>query len=206
MTETEFDKIRAALKSAYPGFNICPDVYAIRLWYRSLKDLDYKLCETALLEIFATQKYPPAISDIREKCAECMMGSLPDAGEAWGEVQKAIRKYGSYNEPDAMRALSDTTRQAVKRMGFRELCMSDNAVADRAHFMKIFDAIAKREIQSAQVPPEVMEMKNQFVASLMKKDDDPEPAYEDKRLILSSAERAKPEYIDELMRSHGFKE
>lgn len=33
----------------------------IRMWYRMLGDLDYKLCETALMELFATHTYPPQI-------------------------------------------------------------------------------------------------------------------------------------------------
>ena len=34
-----------------------PDQYSIRMWYRMLGDLDYKLCETALMELFATHTY-----------------------------------------------------------------------------------------------------------------------------------------------------
>jgi hypothetical protein len=30
----------------------------------------------------------------------------------------------------------------VKRLGWRDLCASENAVADRAHFMKMYDAVA----------------------------------------------------------------
>lgn len=48
MTPQEFDVIRAAIKSAYPTFNIMPDKYSIQLWYRMLGDIDFKVCETAL--------------------------------------------------------------------------------------------------------------------------------------------------------------
>lgn len=48
MTPQEFDVIRAAIKSAYPTFNIMPDRYSIQLWYRMLGDIDFKICETAL--------------------------------------------------------------------------------------------------------------------------------------------------------------
>lgn len=61
VTQQEFDLIRASIKSAYPTFNVMPDQYSIRMWYRMLGDLDYKLCETALMELFATHTYPPQI-------------------------------------------------------------------------------------------------------------------------------------------------
>lgn len=61
VTPQEFDFIRASIKSAYPTFNVMPDQYSIRMWYRMLGDLDYKLCETALMELFATHTYPPQI-------------------------------------------------------------------------------------------------------------------------------------------------
>lgn len=68
-----------------------------------LGDLDYKLCETALMELFATHTYPPQISEIREKCAEYTVPHLKDQGEAWGEVQKAISQYGYYRQESIKR-------------------------------------------------------------------------------------------------------
>ena len=78
VTPQEFDFVRASIKSAYPTFNVMPDQYSIRMWYRMLGDLDYKLCETALMELFATHTYPPQISEIREKCAEYTVPLLTD--------------------------------------------------------------------------------------------------------------------------------
>ena len=84
-----------------------------------LGDLDYKLCETALMELFATHTYPPQISEIREKCAEYTVPHLKDQGEAWGEVQKAISQYGYYRQEEALESLTPIVREAVKRLGFR---------------------------------------------------------------------------------------
>lgn len=106
VTPQEFDFIRASIKSAYPTFNVMPDQYSIRMWYRMLGDLDYKLCETALMELFATHTYPPQISEIREKCAEYTVPHLKDQGEAWGEVQKAISQYGYYRQEEALESLT----------------------------------------------------------------------------------------------------
>ena len=90
-----------------------------------LGDLDYKLCETALMELFATHTYPPQISEIREKCAEYTVPHLKDQGEAWGEVQKAISQYGYYRQEEALESLTPIVREAVKRLGFREICLDE---------------------------------------------------------------------------------
>ena len=158
MTPQEFDVIRAAIKSAYPTFNIMPDKYSIQLWYRMLGDIDFKVCETALQELIATQTYPQ-IAEIRTKCAEYTLPKIKDAGEAWGDVQRAIQKYGYYRADEAMTSLSGPTKEAVERIGFRELCLGDNTVANRAHFFKIYDAILQRKINDSCLPELVLKKK-----------------------------------------------
>lgn len=64
------------------------------------------------------------------------------AEEAWGELRNEQSRvggiYGSPNFDD------ETLRKTVKIMGWRNLCLSTNEEADRAHFMKIFSALKVR--------------------------------------------------------------
>lgn len=166
VTPQEFDFIRASIKSAYPTFNVMPDQYSIRMWYRMLGDLDYKLCETALMELFATHTYPPQISEIREKCAEYTVPHLKDQGEAWGEVQKAISQYGYYRQEEALESLTPIVREAVKRLGFREMCLDENQDAVRAHFFKIYSTLIERKTNDAKLPPSILEAKKNILHSL----------------------------------------
>ena len=116
-----------------------------------LGDLDYKLCETALMELFATHTYPPQISEIREKCAEYTVPHLKDQGEAWGEVQKAISQYGYYRQEEALESLTPIVREAVRRLGFREICLDENQDAVRAHFFKIYSTLIERKTNDAKL-------------------------------------------------------
>lgn len=207
MTPEEFDFIRAAIKSAYPSFNIMPDKYSIKVWYRMLGDLDFKLCETALLELIATHTYPPQIAEIRAKCAEYNSPQLKDAGEAWGEIQMAIRKYGYYRADEALESLSAPVRTAAERIGFRELCTSENPEANRAHFFKIYNAIAERESQNAMIPVQILEQKEAYQNKISMQD---AVKIEDKRERSSEIENcgmksSSQEYIDNLLRKHGFR-
>lgn len=137
MTEQEFDLIRMAIKSAYPTANVMPDVYSIRLWYRMLGDLPYKVCETALFELFSTHTFPPSISEIRGKCAEYTALPAVDEGTAWGEVKNAISRYGIYRTEEALQSMSPAVRKAVERIGFRDICLDENEMANVRHVRRI---------------------------------------------------------------------
>lgn len=168
-----------------------------------LGDLDYKLCETALMELFATHTYPPQISEIREKCAEYTVPHLKDQGEAWGEVQKAISQYGYYRQEEALESLTPIVREAVRRLGFREICLDENQDAVRAHFFKIYSTLIERKTNDAKLPPSILEAKNKYIAQLTTHEN---VAIEQqhREQMAEEPERATPEYIDMLMREHGF--
>ncbi len=202
MTPQEFDVIRAAIKSAYPTFNIMPDRYSIQLWYQMLCDIDFKVCETALQELIATQTYPPQIAEIRAKCAEYISPKMKDAGEAWGDVQRAIQKYGYYRADEALASLSGPTKEAVERMGFRELCLGDNPVANRAQFFKIYDAIAQRKINENRLPELVLKKKTEYMLNC--EEQEKPPAIED-NTREPDVNVSTPEFIDRLMREKGLR-
>lgn len=147
---------------------------------------------------------PPQISEIREKCAEYTVPHLKDQGEAWGEVQKAISQYGYYRQEEALESLTPIVREAVKRLGFREICLDENQDAVRAHFFKIYSTLIERKTNDAKLPPSILEAKNKYIAQLTTHENAAiEQQHRDQ--IAEEPERATPEYIDMLMREHGFK-
>ena len=152
MTEQEFMKIAATIKTSYPAVNVLKDKASMNIWYMMLSDIDYKVCQNAVLELISTLKFPPTIAEIREKCS--MLTSLPvkDWGEAWEDVLMTIRKFGYPQELEAMNSLDELTRKCVKRIGYQNICMSDNISADRANFRMIYETEAQRKKTDNQLP------------------------------------------------------
>ena len=70
----------------------------------------------------------------------------------WGEVNEAIRHYGYYHQEEGMTSLREPMRIAVQRMGWRALCTSENDMADRAHFLRIYESIVKQDTTQKQLP------------------------------------------------------
>lgn len=155
MNKKEFAVFVAALKTFYPRENLLPNQQAAELWYRELCDLPYNVAETALREYVHLNKWPPTIADIRERAAGIRNGASPDWGEGWNQLQAAIRRYGVYRPEEAVERLKGTIREVVERLGFRELCLSENVTADRARFKDLYEKIAERKRKDEQLSQSV---------------------------------------------------
>lgn len=152
MTRNEFATFAAAMKTFFPREQLLPNAAAMELWYRELSDIPYTVAEAALRKYVSTNKFSPTIADIREMAVTVTQGEKPDWSEGWRQLELAIRKYGQYNIPDAMASMDDITRDTVKRLGYRNLCMSENVMADRANFRMIFEQLADRRQKEQQMP------------------------------------------------------
>lgn len=146
MNKKQFSFIIAALKSNYRNFGV-DTKEQIEFWYEMLKDIDYQILELAVKKLISEMVYPPTIADIRKAVAETIEEPMLDAAGAWGEVKLAIRNYGSYREEEALKSLSPITRKVIEGMGWKELCWSksENEMANRAHFIKLYEALTDRE-------------------------------------------------------------
>jgi hypothetical protein len=152
MTEKEFSILAKGMKAVYTMPSFLPDSDAMNVWYQLLKDLDYMVVQTAVQKYMLTQKNPPVIADIRELCASVTMGEKPLWSDGWEEVMQAIRRYGSYNEEKALERMSDITKQCVKRLGYQNLCRSEDISIERANFRMIYEQIANREQERKKIP------------------------------------------------------
>lgn len=155
MDKQEFSKWVMALKTYYPREQLLPNNQAIELWYQALKDIPMQVAEAALRKWVATSKWSPTIAEIREMCVDVKRGDAPDWSDGWEQVQLAIKRFGSYRPAEAMASLDPITREAVRRIGFYNLCVSENPTSDRKQFRDTFEIMAKREQMRLQLPIEL---------------------------------------------------
>lgn len=141
-----------ALKTYYPKENILPNNQAVELWFRQLQDIPYQVAEASLNKWVATNKWSPSIAEIREMASTIQEGEVPDWGDGWEQVLMAIRKYGMYRIAEAMETFDPLTKQCVERLGFRNLCISENINQDRANFRMIYEQLAERKKKDSQIP------------------------------------------------------
>lgn len=152
MTKIEFAKIAAAIRAYYPQANIIPNEAAAELWFRQLGDIPYQTATVALNKWVSVNRWPPTIADIREAALEVSTDAIPDWSEAWETVLNAIRRFGPYRQEDAMASLDEITLTVVRRLGFMNLCSSENIAADRANFRTIYQVVAERRRKEEQLP------------------------------------------------------
>lgn len=164
MNVKEFAMISSAIKACYPWANVMPDDVSTDIWYGMLKDLDYKVVSNAVQSYIATNKMPPSIADIRELSSQITSIKVLDYGEAWETVLKAIRRYGYMQEIEALESLDDLTRKCVRRIGWQNICMSENIVADRANFRMMYEQEQQQQKKLNQIPMSVNNRRNELAS------------------------------------------
>lgn len=152
MDKKEFGMFASALRTYYSRENLLPNSQALELWFRQLQDIPFPVAEAVLDKWVATNKWSPSIADIRELATEIQIGKLPDWGEAWEETCKAIRRFGMYRAKEGIESLSPLTMETVNRLGWNNLCLSENQTADRANFRQCYEIVAKREHEAKILP------------------------------------------------------
>lgn len=167
MNKKEFALFSMALKTYFPRDNLLPTEEAMELWYRELQDIPNETAMAMLRKWVDTQKWPPTIAEIRTMCSEIANGKLPDWGEAWREVEKAVWRYGYMQEEKALDSMSPTTQSAVLKIGWRGICMSENPDTIRAQFRQVYEICAKREVEDRQLPPALKEAISQIGAKML---------------------------------------
>ncbi len=153
MTKKDFKVIADAIKAAYPRYKLFADENSMSVWYEMLKNISYKECSDALKQHMLTSPYPPSIADITKNATQ---GSgLKTWSEAWNDVLRSIRHYGSSREREALNSLDKVTRQAAQSIGYRDICMSENPDVIRGQFRSAYEQIQERQSLNDRLPKEL---------------------------------------------------
>jgi hypothetical protein len=143
VTRTEAAKLVAVMCAAFPNAKVTDQTSLV--YERMLGDLDYPAANAAVEQLLAVSKWMPTVAEIRERVLALHGDEVKPGGEAWGLVLEATSRYGRNRTPGVDFEFPDAVvGECVKAMSWRELCDSENQVADRARFVELYDQLAAR--------------------------------------------------------------
>ena len=153
-TATQIDVLKALklLGEAYPAFQMSSS--SIEVYVRLLSDLPAALLDQAAIEHVSRSAFFPTIAELRAAAFDLLEAANPSLSphEAWLLVQDEIQRLGHAGRPE----LADPLLvRAVDALGWRQLCLSDNPIADRAHFVQVYQALLDGRKQAQRRPLEV---------------------------------------------------
>ena len=111
----------------------------ISVWYDFFKNDNYEVFRQAVKRIIPKNQFMPSIAELKSEIALISNPVLQmNADEEWDNVLKAIRRYGSYRQDEAMKSLNPYTANIVRQVGYMRICMSENIQWERKEFMELF--------------------------------------------------------------------
>lgn len=150
MTKIETAKLLAVLAAAFPRFEV--DDLKVQVWHEMLGDLDYSLANLAIKKLILESTFPPSIAEVRKAAMEILNPDVMTAAEAWGEVERAVRTYGYYQETKALASLSPRTAKVVRQIGWREICLNEDPGVVRGQFLKMYQQVQERDRREMLLP------------------------------------------------------
>jgi hypothetical protein len=140
MTREETAKVLAYIAAVYPRVEIAEGT--LDAWHDLLSDLPFELAMSATKRVLLDQDGPwlPAVGQIRRAALFLANSRLLDPDEAWGEVERAVRKFGWPRPTEALASMSPLTRRIVENIGWQEICASQNPDTVRGQFRAMYQA------------------------------------------------------------------
>lgn len=139
---------------AFPNWK--PTADTSEVYFKLLQDIDGEELKVAVLHCLSEsgRAFAPSIGEIRGAVSELrrMSYNVPSSYEAWQEVLMQFAEAGYYNTPKFSHPL---IAEAVRRMGWRQLCLSEDQIADRARFIQCYEQLTNRATKEDILLPEV---------------------------------------------------
>lgn len=160
MTIKEFAKLADAIKTYFPRDNMLPTEESMELWFDMLKDLDYQFAVYGLKKYVSLNKFPPAISDIREHAASVSKPDELNEMEAWALVRNAISN-STYNSMEEFAKLPPLVQKAVGLPGQLRIWAMDEDYSESvtsSNFIKTYRAVLERNEDNKKIPAQVMKL------------------------------------------------
>lgn len=163
MTKIEFGKFAMALKTYYPKETLLVGEESMDLWYKALRDIEYRTAELVLSAWVSNNRWSPAISDIREGAARLRYSKQMSEQDAWNCVLRAVGNsiYHSDTEfeklPQVVKSLVGSPNQ-LRMWAMMDMDTLESVVA--SNFMRSY-RIRTKEDQEIHALPEALQQELQ---------------------------------------------
>ncbi len=158
-TRTEVIRVLAVLSAAYPKEAAAYGEKTVtgELYIRLLRDIPGEWLEAGALQHISTSTWFPLVAELRKAAFALQEAAspLPDAYAAWAEVQNLIPGVTHLGTPTFSHPLIQAT---VDVFGWQRLCLSEDVISDRSHFIRAYNARLEEWRAVAQRPKEVAEL------------------------------------------------
>lgn len=139
MTPVEVAKLVALLGAAYPTYPATAETVAV--YAEVLADVPWEAGQAAVRDLLLTYERWPSAATIRRRAAEMAGLTAPSPSDAWGEVTRMAHRHGRsagvvWSHP--------VLAEAVRTIGWWEICTSTNQEALRAQFRRTYEELARQ--------------------------------------------------------------
>lgn len=166
-TKQTISVVLQTIKAAYPRFEVIAETVSV--WASFVADMTDDLLLAAIARFISSSDhaFPPSIPEIRSQATEIKreIAGIPSAFEAWSELLTAplprpagsvyrLFREGNYVDEDVYTWPHDIVGVVARRLGWPTRFPSgENEMADRAHFVKAYDAEVGKLLQAeTQIP------------------------------------------------------
>jgi hypothetical protein len=154
-TQIEILRVLKILGDVYPTYKLSSS--AVEIYVRLLADVPGPILEQGALEHISNSSFFPSIAELRQAAFNLSdaINPFPSEYDAWSDVQSQIQYIGHESQPQFENAV---TTRVVEQLGWRQLCLSENPIADRAHFIQAYRDLVNAQRYSAHRLPTGIEL------------------------------------------------
>lgn len=132
----------------------------VRVYERALANVPLGILEAVVAQCINDCKFFPTVAEIQERISLLKSPERLAGPEAWEVVVTAL-KSGQFYFTDPV--FDDPLIQTcVGALDWQTLRASENPMADRAHFLKMYESVLAREKQNQKLLPSSLELRRQL--------------------------------------------
>lgn len=150
------------LFAAFPNNKVTEGTVAV--YVDRLKDIPVNELQAVVNQCIDESEFMPTIAKLKEMHRQMHSPVSPDlAAQGWLSVQKAMRDPGTYSptpEGPMPKFRDPIVAKAVEALGWHNLRLSDNQMADRAQFLKFYGMFANSEASEQRLSPEYKQLRD----------------------------------------------